>query len=126
MSEASARRRTHGDAMRVLVVDDDWAALEPLLRLLQLDDVQAVGFRGGAEAVDALERERFDAVVTDMEMPFVDGAQVVRAARRTQGDAIPIVVVSGRARPSDVIACGANVLLVKPVDYDQLLVQLRR
>ena len=71
---------------RFLVVDDDPSAVTGMTQLLTGDGHEVAPFTGGADAVDALSREPFDAIVTDLEMPHVDGHAVVRAATTTGVD----------------------------------------
>jgi CheY-like chemotaxis protein len=110
-------------APRFLVVDDDAAVLKvvrlAIAHLYGEDAVTAVG--GGAEALAALERGRFDFVLSDLKMPRVTGLDVAREARRLRPDAI-VVVMTGNARADDaraVSACGAH-LLHKPFSMREL------
>jgi DNA-binding response OmpR family regulator len=71
--------------------------------------------------VDALSRESFDAVITDLEMPNVDGHAVVRAARQHQPHAC-LVVATARAREkrADLIDAGACIVSDKPFEYEDV------
>jgi DNA-binding response OmpR family regulator len=108
--------------MRVLVVDDDAPSLSALSALLRDDGIEAVAFERAAEALEAMRSEHFDAVVTDLRMPVVDGAQVVRTARLTQSGA-PVFMLSNTGAESE--RAGADVVLTKPINYGQLLELLR-
>lgn len=103
---------------RFLVVDDDPAAVKGMSHLLIDDGHTVAPFTGGADAVDALSRESFDAVVTDLEMPHVDGHAVVRAAREHQPHAC-VVVATGKADESwaDLVKAGACIVADKPLEY---------
>jgi len=113
---------------RFLVVDDDGSALSSLERLLRLDGHDVSAFATGAEAVDALARERFDAVLTDLEMPHTDGHAVVEAARASHPEAC-VVVVSANATPAhhELLAdAGACFLAEKPLEYDDVVAAIAR
>lgn len=107
--------------LRFLVVDDHHSAVKGLTQLLTEDGHAVCPFTGGAEAIDALERQPFDAVVTDFEMPDVDGLAVVRAARVHHPRAC-LVVVSEMADQHEqaLAAAGACIIADKPLDYDAM------
>jgi CheY-like chemotaxis protein len=104
---------------RFLVVDDDPAVVHAIAGLLETDGHEVSPFTTGAQAVDALGREPFDAVVTDLEMAHVDGAQVARAARLHAPHAC-VVVVSGSSDAGRLRDVGACFVHDKPVDYEVL------
>jgi CheY-like chemotaxis protein len=116
------------ETRRVLVVDDDPAALRMYGRLLD-----AAGFRthaadSGIAAVEAAERERFDAVVMDLNMPGLDGwmaMSLIRARRPT----LPVVILTGGSE-SDLEAraatAGAAGFLHKPCRAETLVRAVER
>lgn len=106
---------------RFLVVDDDHATLRGMTTLLIDDGHDVSPFASGGDAVKALSTARFDAVVTDLEMPRVDGRAVVRATRTHHPDAC-LVVVSGRAEENldDLVNAGACIVAQKPLDYEEV------
>ncbi|HEY8078726.1 MAG TPA: response regulator [Labilithrix sp.] len=111
---------------RYLVVDDDHATVTAMARLLRGDGHEVAPFTSGADAVDALAREPFDAVVTDLEMPRVTGQAVVEATRLHQPHACIVVVTS--AADGDVralIDAGVCVIADKPIDYDEVTAGVR-
>ena len=102
---------------RVLVVDDSRLAREAATRLLGASGYQAVAVEDGWEAWEALGERRFDAVVTALEMPRLDGFQLIARIRREPTlRGLPIVVLSSRTSQvarDRAIATGANVFLPK-------------
>ncbi|HET6468322.1 MAG TPA: PAS-domain containing protein [Geminicoccaceae bacterium] len=86
---AAARRR-------ILVVDDEREIAELLGDLLAADGHDVALAASGREALDRLERERFDLVISDLMMPGLDGAALWHeAARRRQGVPLPFVFLTG-------------------------------
>lgn len=79
---------------RVLVVDDEKNIRLTLSTLLQRAGYDVSSAEGGAEAIDLLERQRFDLLLVDLKMPEVDGMQVVTAARGFDED-MTIIVLTG-------------------------------
>jgi chemotaxis protein CheX len=115
--------------MRVLVADDDIAVRRLVVHLLQkIGTGEVVQAADGIEALDHWNREPFDLIVIDWEMPGQSGLDVVRTIR-TQGSRVPIFMVSVRAQRSQVIEAidaGASDYLPKPVDVDALGDKLKR
>lgn len=120
-----ARNRRGGHALRALVVDD-----HPVNRMLQLRQLEQLGIDAAyaADGVDAMEQLRhdtFDLVLTDCEMPNMDGFQLALAIRQS-GDAlagIPIIGCTAHALPevaSYCRECGMNDVLTKPMRLDEL------
>lgn len=104
---------------RILVVDHDHSTVRAMTLLLRQDGYEVEPFSSGYSAVVALQSGRtFDAVVTDFEMPSVDGAAVARAARASSSNACIVVTDRGRADPVRLLAAGACVVLEKPIQYD--------
>jgi DNA-binding response OmpR family regulator len=101
----------------VLVVDDSRLAREAGVRLLTTAGYQAVAAEDGWEAWEVLSERRFDAVVTALEMPRLDGYQLIARIRREATlRGLPIVVLSSRTSQGArdrVLSAGANVFLPK-------------
>jgi CheY-like chemotaxis protein len=88
---------SHGQALKVLVVDDDPRAVELIaIHVLGLDGSVLRAY-GGREAIDAARRELPDVIVLDLMMPEVNGFDVVEALNEHPGTArIPILVVTAK------------------------------
>jgi PAS domain S-box-containing protein len=120
-AEARAEEVQPSRPLRLLVVDDDPLLLRSIREVLEADGHQvtcADGGRGGLEALrSARERaEPFDAVVTDLGMPYVDGRKVAAAAKEG-GAPIPVVMLTGwgqRLTAEDDIPPHVDTLLSKP------------
>jgi CheY-like chemotaxis protein len=107
--------------VRFLVVDDDHATVRGMTALLTGDGHEVVPHTTGAAAVEALSLHSFDAVVTDLEMPHVDGHAVVRHARERVPHAC-LVVVSAKAaeKVNSLVEAGACMVADKPIDYERV------
>ena len=69
--------------MRVLFVDDEPRVLQAIQRaLFHLEDWEIGTAEGGAEALEALAEEAYDAIVTDMRMPGMDGAELLTLVKQ--------------------------------------------
>lgn len=104
-----------------LVVDDQPSAVSGLERLLASDGHDVTPFTCGAAAVKALSSGRFDAVVAALEMPRVNGHEVVKATRRHQPHACIIVSSTlPHDRFRELVDAGACIVTDKPIDYEEL------
>lgn len=79
---------------RILIVDDDAESLDLLKLHLQRVDREIVAFLSPAEAVEAIRTQRWDAVITDVSMPVLDGFDIVRAVREVER-VLPCIVITG-------------------------------
>jgi chemotaxis protein histidine kinase CheA/CheY-like chemotaxis protein len=102
---------------RVLIVDDSRMARESAARLLSAAGYQTVAAEDGWDAWEVLGERRFDAVVTGLEMPRVDGFQLIARIRHESTlRGLPIVVLSSRTSQSTrqrALLAGANIFLPK-------------
>ncbi len=72
---------------RILIVDDDIDAADALALLFQIVGFDATVARGGRQGFSAAESDQYDAVVTDIRMPGLDGHALARALRLTHWQA---------------------------------------
>ena len=113
--------------MRVLIIDDSWVNLkfaETLFRQLGFD---VTALSKGAEAIEACKNQCFDLVVTDYQMPEIDGLDVVRAIRDDEDlnkkDAVIIFGATtdqGTEINQAFLKAGAHFLVEKPLSLPQL------
>ncbi|MCW8919172.1 MAG: response regulator [Gammaproteobacteria bacterium] len=117
--------------LAILVVDDNALNLTVASTLLRQEGVAVVTAQSGAEALQQLERQPFDLVLMDLEMPGMSGLDVTRQLRQSQGAqrTLPIIAVTAHALPEirqQVLAAGMNELLTKPYKPDQLYAVIAR
>jgi DNA-binding response OmpR family regulator len=114
---------------RVLIVEDEHHIADGLRFNLEADGHEAEIVGNGARALDRLlgERDRFDAVILDVMLPGKDGFEVA-AALRAAGQFVPILMLTARGRPEDVLKgfeAGADDYLPKPFELAILLARVR-
>ena len=111
-----------------LIVDDNPDFAENMGEILRDLGDEVVVAEGGREAVEAARRRRFDAVLTDMRMPFMGGAEVVHEVRRLDPE-VPAMVITAYVGDQALEAArseGLLAVLPKPVDVPRLLDLLAR
>ncbi|MGA2583032.1 MAG: response regulator [Tepidisphaeraceae bacterium] len=115
--------------MQVLLVDDDDFALEVLDATLSRMGFSAIKVHDGAEAMEVLRRGEIRLVVTDWEMPGMNGVDLCRAIRREDlSGYIYIIMLTGREGAKqrlEGLCAGADDFLNKPLDPEELLVCLK-
>jgi CheY-like chemotaxis protein len=125
-----AAQRSRG-SYRLLLAEDN-----PVNRLVALHQLQDLGYRvdpvaDGREVLAALERERYDLVLMDCQMPELDGYETTRRIRRREGgeERIPVIALTAHAMKGDrekCIAAGMDDYLSKPYRKETLDLVLSR
>jgi HD-like signal output (HDOD) protein len=108
---------------RILFVDDEQAILEGLRSILrpQRREWDMVFALGGPAALEEIKRQSFDVIVTDMRMPVIDGAELLRQAKALQPRMVRIVLTGQTdADTAMKTVFTAHQFLSKPCDGDQL------
>lgn len=113
------------DKKRILLVDDStimrMVLTLNLKRLLRVNITEAVN---GLDAIKKLKGGGFDLVLTDMNMPGLDGAGLIRYIRTELKSDVPIVIITtkGESKDRDLgMSLGANGYLTKPVNMKELV-----
>ena len=116
--------------LRLLLVEDDPIVAAVITGLLQQQGHAACHVANGLLALAELERNRYDAVLLDLDLPGVDGFQVARLIRqREAGKHLPIVAVTARSGETDEAharEAGMDGFLRKPLSGEQLAAMLAR
>jgi two-component system response regulator HydG len=113
---------------RILVVDDDSSARTAVGSLLDSEGYQVDSAADGAAALERLAELPPDAIVTDLDMPVMNGMQLL-AELRSRGHGVPVIVVTSAAEVRSAVAAmraGATDYITKPVDFDALLLAIER
>jgi DNA-binding response OmpR family regulator len=118
----------------VVVCEDDEATLELLCDHLAADRYRALAAPSASDALRLCHFKQPDLLLLDLRLPDASGLDVLREIRATDGSngrfdpSLPVVVLSGRASPSDRVrglAAGADDYLTKPFHYEELVWRLR-
>jgi len=117
-------------ALHILVVDDDPALLEALPETLRLrmNGVTVDTADSAAAALDRIASQNYDAIVTDIKMPGMDGLALLSEIRARRPDT-PILIITGHGEHALAVQAlrgGANDFIQKPIDRDHFVASLRR
>ena len=113
----------------VLVVDDNPVNQEVTRLMLERSGHRVDTADNGAEAVEAVHRSRYDAVLMDCQMPVMDGFEATRVIRARPGRRLPIIAMTASAMAADIARCAAAGMddhVAKPVRWQQLTDTLDR
>jgi two-component system NtrC family response regulator len=113
---------------RLLVVDDEVTQREMLASILSRAGFEVETAAEGEEALDRLDRESFDLVLTDQKMPGMDGLTLLRRVREVR-PSLPIVLMTAHGSVSAAVAAikhGAADYLTKPFEKEELIVVLEK
>jgi len=116
--------------LHALVVDDSAAMRKQLAYALQrIEGMGTVEAGDGADAWRKLSSAAFDVVITDINMPLLDGLKLVALVRASgPHQAVPIVIVTTEGAEADrrrALSLGASAYLVKPVQANEVVETVR-
>ena len=112
---------------RILVVDDEPAVQNALLRALTLEHYDVANASDGREALERLGTTAYEAIILDIAMPRMNGLEVCTRLREG-GDTTPVLMLTARGEVDDRVAgldAGADDYLVKPFALRELLARVR-
>jgi len=109
---------------KILIVDDERDLVDAYVRLLERSGYRCAGAFDANQAIQMIDAESPDLVITDLSLPDNSGVEIVRRLR-AKLPVTPIIVMSGHNTPGlheAALEAGANLSLLKPVS----IVELRR
>jgi len=117
------------EPVKVLIAEDNGMNMELVKDILTLNGYVTVGARTGAEAIRLVAMEKPDIVLMDLHMPGMDGMTAMRILKSDEAyREIPVLALTaaaGRAETEDVLARGFDGCVVKPINKELLLNEIR-
>jgi CheY-like chemotaxis protein len=121
-SVAQRRSRTAEHPLRILLAEDNPVNQEVAVHLIERRGHSVIVAENGREAVEAIERHKFDLVLMDVQMPEMGGLEATRVIREKEkgsGHHLPIIAMTAHAMQGDREQCleaGMDGYLAKPID----------
>ncbi len=120
------------DKKRVLIAEDSSVIQNLTKKVLQFQNYDIESVKDGQKVIDKLEKESFDIILMDINMPKMDGMECSKQIRQMsdpQKAQTPIIAISGNANnysEEDFKSAGINEYIPKPIDFDVLVETVNR
>jgi CheY-like chemotaxis protein len=114
---------------KILVVDDSSDTREMMMKLLELESFNVITAEDGREGFDMAKAERPDIIITDINMPNINGIEMIRLLRREVGfGSVPIMAITayGQNIAQEAVEAGANQATTKPINFESLIRGIRQ
>jgi CheY-like chemotaxis protein len=112
---------------RVLIAEDSSVIQNLARKILEFQNYEITAVKNGEQVMQILDKEDFDIVLLDINMPIMDGMECVKAIRELKDKkkaTLPVVAITGNAKnysEEEFKAAGFNDVLVKPLNFDRLV-----
>ena len=112
-------------AKKILIVDDDPEDLETMKSVLEKEGYEVTTTENGAEAMDAIEEDKFDLILLDIQMPTLSGYDLLRLLRQRLNGSTKIIYVTIVPR-KEVDMKNIEGFIQKPFNSRDLVVQIKK
>ena len=112
---------------KILVVEDDKNLRKLIVTCLEKSNYTVFETRNGQEALELMDREFVDLIVTDIMMPQIDGYELIKLLREAQYET-PILIITAKEEFEDKkqgFELGADDYMVKPINIDEMLLRVK-
>ncbi len=112
---------------RVLIAEDSSVIQNLARKILEFQNYEITAVKNGEQVMQIVDKEDFDIVLLDINMPIMDGMECVKAIRLLSDKKkanLPVVAITGNAKnysEEEFKAAGFNDVLVKPLNFDRLV-----
>jgi two-component system NtrC family sensor kinase len=113
---------------KIVLIDDELIIRQRLSQLLELDEYQVTAAENGREGLEVIDRESPDIALIDIKMPGMDGIEVLKDLK-VRGVDTEVIMITGHGGAETAIEAlreGAFSYLQKPVDYDELEIDIKK
>lgn len=113
--------------LKILVAEDDPSTSKLLCAILKLNGYDPVSARDGEEALDIMDHQHIDLMISDVMMPKMDGFVLTKIIRES-GSMLPIIMLTAKALPEDKrtgFLVGTDDYMVKPPDRQELILRIK-
>jgi len=113
---------------RILVVDDEEIIRESLYYILEKEGYEVEAARNGLEALQQIEKQPFDIVITDLEMPELKGIELLEKVQQLTPEAFVLIITAYASIETAVAALrqGASDYIIKPLEFDEIIIRINR
>lgn len=111
---------------KILIAEDDSELCQLFSHVLTKSGYEITGVQNGVEALDALHREYYDLLISDIMMPVMDGYTLVHKLRES-GQNIPVMMITAKGNFDDMeqgFLSGTDDYMVKPVNINEMVLRV--
>ncbi|MFN3850887.1 MAG: response regulator [Spirosomataceae bacterium] len=112
---------------KVLIAEDSSVIQNLAKKILEFQNFEITAVKNGEQVMQLIDKEDFDILLLDINMPIMDGMECVRAVRALSDPKkakVPVVAITGNAKnysDEDFKSAGFNDALMKPLNFDRLV-----
>jgi DNA-binding NtrC family response regulator len=113
--------------IKILLVDDEKGFVDVISKRMSKRNIEVAKAYSGKDALQALRKADFDAVVLDLKMEDMDGIEILKIFKKIAPE-LPIIMLTGHGSEEaarDGIRFGAFDYLTKPCDFDELILKIQ-
>ena len=113
--------------LKILIAEDDRELRQLFSRVLSRYGYTVVGVSNGQEALDAMDADFYDMIISDIMMPVMDGYELVRQLRDV-GNTTPILMITAKDAFDDMrlgFQSGVDDYMVKPINVNEMLLRVQ-
>ncbi len=115
-------------AVRILIADDEKPIRDSLKMVLEDEGYTTDVVGDGEEALEKIKSDKYDIVITDIKMPKIDGIQLLEQASKISPETFFVIMTAYASVNTaiDALRQGAYDYLIKPVEFDDLIIRIKR
>lgn len=116
---------------RVLIAEDSSVIQNLVKKILEFQNFEIAAVKNGEQVLQMLQKDHFDIILLDINMPVMDGMESVKAIRGLadkEKAKVPVVAITGNARnysEEEFKEAGFNEVLMKPLNFDKLVMVVK-
>ena len=113
--------------LKILIAEDDRELRQLFAHVLTRHGYTVVGVANGQEALDAMDMDYYDMIISDIMMPVMDGYELVRQLREV-GDTTPVLMITAKDAFDDMrrgFQSGVDDYMVKPINVNEMVLRVQ-
>ena len=113
--------------LKILIAEDDRELCQLFSHVLTKNGYSVKGVANGQEALDAMDKEYYDLIISDIMMPVMDGYELVRTLRDA-GDTTPVLMITAKDSFDDMrtgFLSGTDDYMVKPINVNEMVLRVQ-
>ena len=116
---------------KVLIAEDSSVIQNLVKKILEFQNFEITAVKNGEQVLQLLQKDHFDIILLDINMPVMDGMESVKAIRALADkdkSKVPVVAITGNARnysEEEFKEAGFNEVLMKPLNFDKLVLVVK-